>query len=767
LIFADRYREQMSRERTTDRAEPERAAPVARPAAARPGDLIRLAAAAGNRAMTRLMRSGDTDGGAGGAPPGFAAQLRVADGGQPIPAGARESLEAGLGVPLDTVRLHVGAGSAAMSDQVAADAFTVGQDVHFARGSYDPDSARGYHLLAHEVVHTLQPETGAPAGSLTVGPGDAPAECEAEAVASRLTRQRHATDPPVTGPAPTGVAGPSTVRRFGRQEHHDLGDAAKADIDLGGGLILSWGDVVSLAGDEYGSVEELQAAAATPAGRAELRQIMASDDNHSPQYVDLAMHNVSHFAGGGTAMASWSSHHETALLTALLAGLGDSEPQWQHAQLTEAFGQHFLTDSFSAGHIRTPRAEIIAWYQGDFAPRALPPTIAYARNWLRTELIKQLDPQLTAPGFVIGWMVDRAMDGALWWFADEIRDKMQPLFGLGISGAISGALHDRDNERGLWVASEAHPEPWQAFGDGRLVCSPTSRDQAELAVITAREQVVLAQDLGRIRREQRGVQPVTSRPDHEVPGAVHFALDSADLDGPGAIALDRAAEFLTAHSEQVLDISGHTDPLGTDAYNDALGMRRAQSVAARLMLRGIAADRLHLASAGERQLLSSEKAGYPSDRRAELAYRAAGDAPDDLVWARQILAERTPGPPYAEVERYVPHEVPALNDPQEDWHWGTLTSEMAAEIDRWIKSYVGDAVAKAAADPRLKDVEVPVLDLWFSGPVVSTATLRPRQPVLDLLNQLVADGTGFVAQMVGIPAANRSVPPSPPAVRCP
>lgn len=740
-----------------DRVPPGRAAPAI------PGNPAWLASV-GNRAVSRLLRS--ADGEPDGVPPGFGNQLRAAGGGVPIPDGVREGLEAGLGAPLDGVRLHTGHEAAALSDRIGAHAFTVGQDIHFARGAYDPAGERGYHLLAHEVAHTLQPDTGAPAGSLTVGPRDSPAEREAEAIAARLTARRPSADAPASAdaaPASTPAAGGgATVRRFGREEHKQLGDATYADVDLGNGLVLTWGDIVSLAGDEFGSVEDLKAAAATPAGRAELRRIMSSDDNHSARYVDLAMHNIPHFAGGGTAMASWSSHHESALLTALMSGLDDSEQQWQQAQLVEAFGQHFLTDSFSAGHVRTPRAEIVAWYQDDFAPRALPALIAYAKNWLRTELIRQIGPQVVMPDAALGAEVDALMWGALKWFDDDIHQKLEPLVGLGISGAISGVLHDRDNERGLWVASPAHPVPWLAYGDGRLTCAPESAEQAELAVITAREQIVQARELGRIRRQERGVVAQTSRPVHEVPAAVRFGLDSAVLDGQTITALNEAADFLTAHSEQVVDISGHTCPLGTDDYNDRLGLRRAEAVATYLMSRGIAADRLHTATAGERHLLSADKAGYPGDRRAELSYRAVGDAPTDLVWAQRILAERLPGPPYAEVERFVPSEVAGLNDPQEDWHWGTMSSEMAAEINRWIAGYAGSAVAAVAADPRLNDQWIPVPDIFDTAIV----KIQPRTPVQDLLNQLVADGTGLLSRMVGIPAANRSVPPLPPPVPC-
>ncbi|GLY97788.1 hypothetical protein Acsp02_50420 [Actinoplanes sp. NBRC 103695] len=683
----------------------------------------------------------------------FTEGLRGAGAGSPLPAGVRESLEGGLGTSLGSVRLHTGSTSAALSDQVGAHAFTLGQDVHFARGAYDPTSSRGYHLLAHEVAHTLQPDTGAIAGSLTVGPGDSPAERSAEAIATALSQGRQ-----VTGSGSAG-GGSTVIRRFGRDEHKQLGDATHADVDLGNGLILTWGDVVSLAGDEYESVADLQAAVATPQGRAELKRIMASDNNHSAQYVDLAMHNVPHFAGGGTAMWSWSSHHDSALLTALMAGIGDNEQQWQQAQLTEAFGQHFLTDSFSAGHVRTPRSDIIAWYQDDFAPRALPPMIAWAKNWLRTELIRQISPQVLMPDVGIGAMVDAVMWGALKWFDDDIREKLQPLVGLGISGAISGTLHDRDNERGIWVASEAHPDPWLAYGDGKLKCAPESRDQAELAVITAREQIVQARELGRIRREQRGVVAQTSRAVNEVPGSVHFALDSAVLDGPSITALNQAADFLTAHSEQVLDISGHTDPLGTDTYNDGLGQRRADAVATYLMTRGILPHRIKTATAGERQLLSAERSGFPLDRRAELSYRASGDAPDDAVWAQQILAERMP---HSDVTRYVPYEAPMLNDPQEDWHWGTMSNEMAGEINHWIASYASTAVAAVASDKRLDDTEIPVPDIFATAIV----KISPRKPVQDLLNALVADGTGMLGQMVGVPPANHSVPPLPPTVTC-
>ena len=70
-----------------------------------------------------------------------------------------------------------------MARAVSARAFTVGSDIYFARGEYQPGTADGNQLIAHEVAHTIQ-QRGAPAdGPLTVSqPGDA-LERDAEAAA--------------------------------------------------------------------------------------------------------------------------------------------------------------------------------------------------------------------------------------------------------------------------------------------------------------------------------------------------------------------------------------------------------------------------------------------------------------------------------------------------------------------------------------------------------------------------------------------------------
>ncbi|HMG57012.1 MAG TPA: DUF4157 domain-containing protein [Kofleriaceae bacterium] len=107
--------------------------------------------------------------------------------GQPLPGGLQQKFSHALGADVSGVRVHAGGPSAAAAESVQAQAYTTGQDIHFGAGKYDPSSKAGEHLLAHEVVHTVQQrgvEGAAHQAKLEVGePGNA-AEREADALAT-------------------------------------------------------------------------------------------------------------------------------------------------------------------------------------------------------------------------------------------------------------------------------------------------------------------------------------------------------------------------------------------------------------------------------------------------------------------------------------------------------------------------------------------------------------------------------------------------------
>ena len=82
--------------------------------------------------------------------------------GSTLPENLMRKFEGSLGTDLSSVRVHTGAESNAAAHAVGARAYTMGQDIHFGAGQYDPASASGEHLLAHEVAHTVQQQGGTP-----------------------------------------------------------------------------------------------------------------------------------------------------------------------------------------------------------------------------------------------------------------------------------------------------------------------------------------------------------------------------------------------------------------------------------------------------------------------------------------------------------------------------------------------------------------------------------------------------------------------------
>ena len=81
----------------------------------------------------------------------------------------------------------------------------------------------------------------------------------------------------------------------------------------------------------------------------------------------------------------------------------------------------------------------------------------------------------------------------------------------------------------------------------------------------------------------------------------HFAFDKSTLTEAAKDTLGQAVTLLKQHAEANVEIQGHTDHVGSDAYNQALSERRAESVKAYLVLQGIAAGRISTRGFGESQ----------------------------------------------------------------------------------------------------------------------------------------------------------------------
>lgn len=68
----------------------------------------------------------------------------------------RGYFEPRFGADFSGVHLHSGSKSGQLARSINAQAFTHGSDIYFGAGKYNPHSAKGRHLMAHELTHTIQ-----------------------------------------------------------------------------------------------------------------------------------------------------------------------------------------------------------------------------------------------------------------------------------------------------------------------------------------------------------------------------------------------------------------------------------------------------------------------------------------------------------------------------------------------------------------------------------------------------------------------------------
>ncbi|WP_347904089.1 phospholipase [Pseudomonas purpurea] len=196
--------------------------------------------------------------------------------------------------------------------------------------------------------------------------------------------------------------------------------AWQVELHLPNGLALSYGQIVALGGDFYGipdqpicdgvtPVDRIQrfsnafdSMATVPAAKDEAQRILAVmqqeivaanqaiKDGKQPheaydalgdtlnaqwnkitgggsfisdlfplgRYLKLAANNADHF--GEWAMLAYNAGHTAALQQAVLAQKSGDEKQLELAYAMNAFADHYLTDLFSAGHLRVPRKQMAA-----------------------------------------------------------------------------------------------------------------------------------------------------------------------------------------------------------------------------------------------------------------------------------------------------------------------------------------------------------------------------------------------------------------------
>jgi OmpA-OmpF porin, OOP family len=99
-----------------------------------------------------------------------------------------------------------------------------------------------------------------------------------------------------------------------------------------------------------------------------------------------------------------------------------------------------------------------------------------------------------------------------------------------------------------------------------------------------------------------------------------FDFDKAVLKGEGKAKLDDLVGKVKGINLEVIIAVGHTDSVGTDAYNQKLSVKRADAVKAYLVSKGIEKNRVYTEGKGEKQPVADNKtsAGRAKNRRVEI-----------------------------------------------------------------------------------------------------------------------------------------------------
>lgn len=113
-----------------------------------------------------------------------------------------------------------------------------------------------------------------------------------------------------------------------------------------------------------------------------------------------------------------------------------------------------------------------------------------------------------------------------------------------------------------------------------------------------------------------------------MPSSITFAFNSAQLTADAQNALNSVANVLNQYPASTINVTGHTDDIGSDSYNQKLSEQRAASVASYLASHNVNYGRLSQQGMGERmpKFPNTDENNRAQNRRVELAIVANNNA---------------------------------------------------------------------------------------------------------------------------------------------
>jgi hypothetical protein len=300
--------------------------------------------------------------------------------------------------------------------------------------------------------------------------------------------------------AVTSVLGRPTVQRYDSGEHAQMGSD---EVVVVNGVSFTQKQMTAMA-DLYDTVDDMKKA--SPAELQNLKKLIdtqtswyetggrkGSDVSHGQwgkatggRYLKLAADNEEHFGPGQLSAGrdhrtAWRRYHARAMLTARAAAAaagGQSIPVPAEAKLVNDFGNHFLTDAFSVGHLLAKK-DLMAESQKSFDALAHTDGIVFHQNVFtdRVAEIVMRDPKAQRA------FGDRYLKLIEWDSIDAER-LSEFLFQMArreptkFYSVFAKMVHDQMNDSIAAVPGSAievendHGDTWYLSGDGTLDRSP-------------------------------------------------------------------------------------------------------------------------------------------------------------------------------------------------------------------------------------------------------------------------------------------------------
>jgi len=125
---------------------------------------------------------------------------------------------------------------------------------------------------------------------------------------------------------------------------------------------------------------------------------------------------------------------------------------------------------------------------------------------------------------------------------------------------------------------------------------------------------------GAVAAAPKAAAPVAAASKVTYAADAFFDFDKSVLKPAGKAKLDDLVSKVKGINLEVIIAVGHTDSIGTDAYNQKLSVRRAESVKAYLISKGIEKNRIYTEGKGEKQPVADNKTkeGRAKNRRVEI-----------------------------------------------------------------------------------------------------------------------------------------------------